>query len=356
VKSPADLARPEIRSLVAYSSARSVANGTGILLDANENPWPPTGDRGLSLNRYPEPQPARLRRRLSEYLGVPEKCLLITRGSDEGIDLLVRGFCAAGQDRVAVCPPCFGMYTTSASIQGAETVSVPLQEHGEEFGLDEAGLSKVADARLTFLCSPNNPTGTIIDAEALIRLAGERTDRGLVVVDEAYQEFTRQPSAIRLLDRLPNLVVLRTLSKAFALAGCRVGVVAAHPDIINLLARIMPPYPLPTPSIQAALDVLDPENLARMTARVRQLREEREALARILHAHPAVRTVWPGHANFILVRITEGRKLVADAARAGIRLRDQSSQPGLKDCVRITVGTPEENRALARFLETWSFQ
>ncbi|RFF30032.1 histidinol-phosphate transaminase [Wenzhouxiangella sediminis] len=349
----ADLARPEIRALAPYASARALADSAGILLNANENPWPPEGDAGLGLNRYPEPQPTELKKRLAAYYGVSPENLLLTRGSDEGIDLLMRAFVRPHADRVITCPPCFGMYALSARIQGAELVEIPLRESGDGFELDRAGLSKAGPAKLVFLCSPNNPTGDGLAAETVLELARRRADEGLVVIDEAYIEFSDRQSLASRVAQQPNLVVLRTLSKAFGLAGCRLGALIAHPKVIDLLRRIIPPYPLPTPAVAAAEAALEPEAVAARREQIDLLMDDKRRLVQALETHPAVRRVWPGEANFVLVRTTDGPALVRDAAAAGIRLRDQSAQPGLADCVRITLGTPEENTAFIEFLQDW---
>lgn len=350
---PAALARSEIRALAPYASARALADAAGILLNANENPYAPAGDEGLHLNRYPDPQPAGLKSRLAELYGVAPDRLLITRGSDEGIDLLIRVFCRPGVDRVLVCPPCFGMYALSARVQGAGVVEAPLIDAGEDWQVPEDLAQRAADCRLAFLCSPNNPTGNLVGRETVAETAGAMEASGLVVVDEAYVEFAPGASALDLLDRYPNLVVLRTLSKAHALAGCRIGSVVADPRVIDLLRRIIAPYPLPTPTVHAALCALSPEALAAEHAHIETLAGEKSRLVEALRALPFVERLWPGAANFVLVRATDGPRLVRDAAAAGIRLRDQSAQPGLGDCVRITIGKPGENAALLDFLRGW---
>ena len=350
---PADLARPEIRALKPYASARTQAGAGGILLNANENPFP-NGDEGASaLNRYPDPQPPELIRRLAGFYGVRTDQVLITRGSDEGIDLLTRAFCRPDSDRVLVCPPCFGMYAMSAHIAGARVVEVPLIDHGETFELDAAGIARAPACRLYFLCSPNNPTGNRIEAATVTELSAEVAGHGLVVLDEAYQEFQDRPSLAAAVDSHPNLVVLRTLSKAFALAGGRIGAVIANPEVIELLRRIIPPYPVPTPSASAALRVLSPPGLARLGRQLKRLAGEKTRLVQALREHPYISQIWPGEANFVLVRAANGPGLVAAAAAAGIQLRCQSAQPGLFNAVRISVGAPEENDQFIKFLRGW---
>ncbi|MEE4305018.1 MAG: histidinol-phosphate transaminase [Wenzhouxiangella sp.] len=348
-----DLARPEIRALAPYASARALADSAGILLNANENPWPPEGDGGLGLNRYPEPQPAELKRKLAAYYGVAVENLLLTRGSDEGIDLLIRAFVRPGADRVITCPPCFGMYALSARIQGAELVEVPLRESEDGFEPDLEGLAAAGESKLLFLCSPNNPTGDGLAAETVLDLARRRSGQGLVVIDEAYIEFSERSSLASRVAQQPNLVVLRTLSKAFGLAGCRLGALIAHPEVVDLLRRIIPPYPLPTPAVAAAEAALEPEAVAARREQIDLLMDDKRRLVAALEDHECIRKVWPGEANFVLIRAADGPALVRAAAAAGIRLRDQSAQPGLADCVRITLGTPEENTAFIEFLQKW---
>ncbi|MFU8831303.1 MAG: histidinol-phosphate transaminase [Wenzhouxiangella sp.] len=349
---PIDFARADIRALQPYASARALAISAGVLLNANENPWPPEGDDGLQLNRYPDPQPAELKARLADYYGVASEQILITRGSDEGIDLLIRAYCRAGIDRVLTCPPCFGMYALSARIQGAQVVEIPLLERDGAWQVDPVGIDKVPACRLYFLCSPNNPTGNLVPTEQVLALADRVAGHGLVIIDEAYIEFCDQASLVSAIGDRPNLVVLRTLSKAFALAGCRIGALIADPRIIDLLRRIIAPYPLPTPSVAAALRALaGNESRGRQLA---ELADQKRRLVTALEAQKTIRTIWPGEANFVLIRVDDGPALVEAAGEAGIRLRDQSAQPGLANCVRITVGTAEETGILIDFMADFS--
>lgn len=350
---PVELARAEIRALKPYASARALANSAGTLLNANENPWPPANDGGLNLNRYPDPQPAALKARLAELYGIDAAQLLITRGSDEGIDLLTRVFCRAGADRVLICPPCFGMYALSAQVQNAELVEVPLIPADGDWQLDLAAVEAAPACRLYFLCSPNNPTGNLIEAQSVLGLAQKVAGHGLVVIDEAYIEYCEQPSLAAAVGRQPNLVVLRTLSKAYALAGCRIGAVIASNEVIELLRRIIAPYPLPTPSVAAALAALAPRALLKQRAQLARLVRLKLALVALLSKHPSIIKLWPGRANFVLLRVPSAANLVSAAAEHGIRLRDQSAQPGLDGCVRISIGSPAEMQSLTEFLQRW---
>lgn len=343
------LARPEIRELTPYTHA--VWDPAFTRLHANENPWADDADPADGrLNRYPEPQPRALNAALAAHYGVTPDRLLACRGSDEAIDLLVRAFCRAGKDRVMVCPPTFAMYGFAAAVQGAELVEVPLSAN---FNLDaQAVLSAwTPDIKIVFLCSPNNPTGNRLEIGSLRRVLAGICDRALVVVDEAYIEFSDAASVIAMQSR-PHLVVLRTLSKAHGLAGARCGVVLAAPEIVSLLARIIAPYALPAPTIAAALAALAPERLARMQERVKVLRSERERLREALARLSGVHRIWPSETNFLLVQFEDAARACAAAVRSGLLLRDFSSRPRLEGCLRITVGTPGENDRLIACLES----
>ncbi|UGB39402.1 histidinol-phosphate transaminase [Frateuria soli] len=342
-----DLARAEIRALVPYSSARMEATGGALLLNANESAWAPFGDAGMECHRYPDPQPAGLVDQLATLYGVRTGQVLVGRGSDEAIDLLVRAFCRAGEDAILVQPPTFGMYAVCARVQNAAVVEVPLSAG---FALDvEALLAAVTPAvKLVFVCAPNNPTGAAVSLEAIDNLAGRLTGRALLVVDEAYVEFADGASAATLLDRYEHLAVLRTLSKAWALAGARIGCLLAHSEVVALLRRILPPYPLPRPCVAAALDALSPAGQASARERIGVVRAERVRMTAALGAMPGVRAVLPSQANFVAVRFEDAVAAYRRLFEAGIVVRDVRRYPGLGDALRITVGTPEENsRVLA---------
>jgi len=339
------LIRPEILALTPYSSARKESSGGRVWLDANENPQTPAAGKPL-LNRYPDPQPADLVARLAAYYGVGGANLLVTRGSDEGIDLLLRAFCRAGQDSILITPPTYGMYAVSAAIQNAAVVTVPLLAE-KSFALDAGAVLAAAKpaVKIVFLCSPNNPTGALLDRADVLRLTRSLLGRAIVVVDEAYLEFAGTRSLTGELDAHPNLVVLRTLSKAFGLAGVRCGVTIASPALIGVLQKIIAPYPVPTPVLQAALAALSPEGLAAARASVQGLVAERKRMALALAALPAVRRVWPSDSNFLLFETTSSARVIAATRAAGVVLRDRSRDHGLANCVRMTMGTPEENNA-----------
>lgn len=337
-----DLARPEIRAMQPYSSARMEASGGRVLLNANESAWAPPGDDGLGCNRYPEPQPAALISILAALYGVRHEQLLVGRGSDEAIDLLVRAFCRAGEDAILIQPPTFGMYSVCARIQNAAVIEVPL---AEDFTLDvDAVLAAVTPAvKLIFVCTPNNPSGRCVPRDRIERLLQTLDGRALLVVDEAYIEFAYERSVADLIDRYEYLAVLRTLSKAWALAGARVGCVLANPEVIALLRRIMPPYPLPLPCVAAAMAALSESGQAQAREHLAVLRNEHERVRGVLAALACVRAVLPSQANFLAVRFHDAGAVYQRLLAAGIVVRDIRRYPKLGDALRITIGAPVEN-------------
>ncbi len=361
------LVRPEILALTPYSSARKEAKADGgarpepvrkIWLDANENPETPSAHRPL-FNRYPDPQPPDLIARLASLYAVDPAQILVTRGSDEGIDLLLRTFCRAGQDAILITPPTYGMYVVAAGIQNARVVTVPLIRE-QNFALNTealvaAGLAapKPADAgegrvKLVFLCSPNNPTGGLLDRTAVLRVTRALAGLAVVVVDEAYVDFSEVPSLAGEVASLPNLVVLRTLSKAFGLAGARVGTTIADPAVIGVLQKVIAPYPVPAPVLQAALTALSPDGLAAARASVGAIVAERARLAAALVGLPAVKKVWPSDANYLLVEVADAARLMAAGRAAGVIWRDRSKD--VPSTIRITVGTADENNTTLEVL------
>jgi len=348
VDSVLKLVRPDILALSAYSSARKESKGGRVWLDANENPQTPSAAKPL-LNRYPEPQPAELVAQLATLYAVVPTRVLVTRGSDEGIDLLLRTFCRAGQDAILITPPTYGMYVVAAGIQGARTVTVPLVRN-TNFSLDAAAVLAAVkpDVKLVFLCSPNNPTGGLLERAAVLSLVKALAGRAVVVVDEAYVDFSGQPSLATEIPANPNLVVLRTLSKAYGLAGARVGTTIADPAVIAVLQKVIAPYPVPTPVLLAALAALTPAGLAAAQHSVAAIVAERTRLAAALPALPAVKRVWPSDANYLLVEVADAAKAMTAARAAGVIWRDRSKD--VSHCIRITVGSAEENNATLEVL------
>jgi len=343
-----DLARPEIRAMQPYSSARMEASGGQILLNANESPWLAPGDDGLGCNRYPDPQPAALIDALASLYSVQREQLLVGRGSDEAIDLLVRAFCRAGEDAILIQPPTFGMYAVCARVQNAAVIEVAL---AADFTLDvDAVLAALTPAvKLVFVCSPNNPTGQMVPRAAVERLVQALAGRALLVVDEAYVEFAEAGSVADLIGRYDNLAILRTLSKAWALAGARVGSLLAHADVIALLRRIMPPYPLPLPCVAAALAALSAPSVA--AEHVALIDEQRGVMRAALAQVVGVREVLPSQANFLAVRFDDAGAAYQRLLAAGVVVRDVRRYPNLGDALRITIGTPEENARVLAILQ-----
>lgn len=343
--------RPELADFTAYASARRSGFEAHIHLDANECPWDLRAEDGLDidagLNRYPSPQPEDLRARLAQVYGVDPARLWLGRGSDEAIDLLLRAFCRPGRDNIVAHAPTFGMYRIGARLQGADYRALPT-DGASGFALDPHRLLALTDAdtKLVVVCSPNNPTGTSHHGAALSWLAERLADRALLLVDEAYIEFSDLPSASALIDRHDNIVVLRTMSKAHALAGVRIGALIAQQAIIDLVGRIAAPYPLPSPSVRAALAALAPDSLARTQDRIETVVRERERVSAALNSAPDVLELWPSAGNFLLVRFADARRAFERLLDAGILVRDFSAHAGLENCLRITIGRPDENDAL----------
>lgn len=347
-----DLARAELRAMQPYSSARMEAQGGRILLNANESAWPPF-DGDVDSHRYPEPQPRLLVEALANLYGMREDEVLVGRGSDEAIDLLVRAFCRAERDAILIAPPTFGLYAVCARIQNAGVLEAPLRENG---ALDvEALLAAVTAAvKLVLVCAPNNPTGAGVARADIERLLTGLSGRALLVVDEAYVEFADGGSVADLIGWHEHLVVLRTLSKAWALAGVRIGTLLARTELVALLRRIMPPYPVPSPCTQAALCALSPQGRLRMRWRVAVIRAERARMQQALAVLPHVRAVLPSQANFLCVRFADASAAHARLLAAGIVVRELRRYPGLADALRITIGSAEENDRVLATLERLS--
>lgn len=345
-----DLARPELRRLEPYVPGE-YQPGT-LRLNANESPWRAPGDpteRGL--NRYPPPRPDVLVERLGAYYGIPKPELLVTRGSSEAIDVLIRGFCTAGADGVVICPPTFDMYRVYAEIQGAPVLRVPLlrsADDGDDFRLDTEGVLQALDrgAKLVFICTPNNPTGTSVASEAVEAVCAAADGRAIVAIDEAYREFSDRPGLRPLQERFDHVVLLRTLSKFVSLAGVRCGALIARPRVIEFLGRVLPPYTFPTPSIELVAAALAEDSLAVADERIAIVRNERARLEAALRALPDVERVWPSDANFVFIRVRDAERFCTLTRSAGILVRVFRNDPGLANCVRITVGRPQDNERL----------
>lgn len=338
------LVQPHLRGLKPYESARHLhPDMKGILLDANENAFGSVvkAPYGLTLNRYPDPFSKELKHALSHYVGLSEEHIFVGVGSDEVIDLLIRLF-VGPREEVILFEPTYGMYRVASEIAGAKIQSCPLND---EFQLDLRSFKKLVSskAKMAFCCSPNNPTGNSLEENSVVKLC--KSFGGMVIVDEAYVEFASAPSLARLIPKLKNLAVLRTFSKAWGLAGLRVGYALAQPEVVAYLNKIKPPYNLNALSAYLAKQALQQK---KQMARWRnQILKEREKLSRTLEELGC--EVFPSDANFILIRIPEAARVAkALASNYHIIVRDFSNRRHLGDCLRLAVGTPEQNKLLVK--------
>ena len=343
-----DLARPDLIALRPYEPGAWEPGLTR--LNANESAWRlPSDPTERGLNVYPPPRPAELARALADYYGATADSILVTRGSSEAIDVLIRGFCRAGMDSILITPPTFDMYRLYATIQAAHIQRVPLDAaRGFAFDVDAMIAAVDASTRIVFVCSPNNPTGTTIGRSDLERLAVALEGRALLVVDAAYQDYADDQGLDVLRTRFEHVVVLRTLSKFVALAGARCGALLASARLIRYLENVLPPYTFPTPSIEIVLDALKPESLAVARERIADTKSERRRLSDALRRLAGVIEVLPSQANFVLARMADRDGFVAAARAGGVLVRTFGGDPTLTDCVRITIGRREDNTQLLR--------
>jgi histidinol-phosphate aminotransferase len=330
------LARPAILKLNPYSSAREEFQGNeGIFLDANESPF------NKPFNRYPDPFQQALRQRLAELKGVNRENIILGNGSDETIDLLFRTFCEPGKDKVLSVNPTYGMYKVSAGINGVEYDAVHLLP-GFKLPLDELTSKFSPQTKLLFLCSPNNPTGNAFDEKEIVTLI--ENFPGLVVIDEAYADFSAAESWSGKLNRFPNLVVLQTLSKAWGLAAIRLGMAFAAPDIISVMMKVKPPYNVNTLTQEKALQMLKDESA--MRENVKTILQQRDYLMQKLSEVPAVKKVFPADANFFLAKVDDPDGLYDYLVKLGVIVRNRSKEYLCDGCLRITVGSPAQNEYL----------
>jgi len=336
---PENITRKAIVEFAAYS-ARGGATGA-LHLDANESPYAPPPIKGTeSYNRYPEQQPPALIQRLADLYGTTPGRLMVGRGADEAIEVLLRTFCEDGQDQILICSPTFGYYKTCAQIQGAGIIDIPLNK---DYQWDSAAILKAAKAaknlKVIFLCTPNNPTGTVIQDDLVEQLC-EACPNTLIAVDEAYEEFSSMPSYIPKTEKYQNLIILRTLSKAYALAGVRGGVAIADPRVIKMMLKVLPPYPIARPVEDAILTALSPAAMSTHAARLDEWLAERERMFIGLQESPFIAKVWPSEGNFLLIDVKDDETLMRELARRQVKIRDYRSTTGH---MRISIGSPEEN-------------
>lgn len=352
------LLRVHLASAERYVSAAMAADKDADLcfLNANENPYELPGLEGL--NRYPQPQPPALLRALSDLYGVDPSWIMASRGGDEALQILTRLLCEPHKDAIVQHPPTFGMYAVDAGLMPARVIDVPLINTGTSFALDEAGLieaGRSAGAKIVYICSPNNPTGTSFPHDQIRRIAKALEGHALVMVDEAYTEFSTQGSLAPFLEQHPNMALLRTLSKAYSLTAARVGsLLCADADFIALCqAKGLDAYPLPRPSIAAAMTALSDNVQGIARDNIRALLRERDAFRPAIEHLPAVGKIYESDANFLLIEIARAKAFWQHCFDAGIVLRDLSEKPGLEGTLRISIGTPAEMARVTALLAAW---
>lgn len=338
-----NLIRKNIKAMKPYSSARDEfkdLKADMVFLDANENPFETT------LNRYPDPQQTALKELISKQKELPINQVLLGNGSDEVLDLIVRAFCEPNQDSILTLLPTYGMYGVLAQLNSIENIEVSLSKDFN-INVDQVLKQVKPSTKLLFICSPNNPSGNIMDVNAVTRLL--KAFDGLVVIDEAYIDFTTIESWMQHLNTFPNLIVTQTLSKAYGLAGIRLGTCYASKEIIAVLNKIKPPYNINSLTQQAAIEALQNNEVS---DQVSSILREREKLANALASCFFVKKIYPSDANFILIKVDDANKRYDELLRHGIVIRNRTTQLGCENCLRISLGTPAENKQLLTLLNT----
>lgn len=342
------LIRPHLIELTPYASARDEYKGSeGIFLDANENPFGSV--HGHAYNRYPDPHQVTIKEKLAEIKGVRASQIFLGNGSDEAIDLLIKTFCEPKQENIVILPPTYGMYKVCADIQQVEVLSAALTP---DFDLDTDTIQEVVNhkTKMIWVCSPNNPSGNLVSRDK-IRLLLETYPNKIIVVDEAYIDFVPEQTWLNELDTFANLVVLQTFSKAWGMAGLRIGVAYAHPEIIQILNKIKYPYSLNILTQKAVLSALDfEEQKVEMVARLNDLREK---LRVDLSQLPFVQHIYPSDSNQLLVRVDKPSELFGYLIEQKIIVRDRSKVILCEDCLRISIGSEDENKALLEEMVKW---
>ena len=340
-----------LKALKPYESARrlysseSAGDSQQIWLNANESPY--SNDYEINperFNRYPDCQPPTVVNSYAQYAGINKEQLLLSRGADEAIELLIRTFCTPGRDKILICPPTYGMYAISAETCNVGVIKAPLLA---DFSLDVPAIcAHKGKVNLVYICSPNNPTGTTVDKTQLQAVIEHFADSALVIVDEAYIEFDLASNWAMHLAQHPNLVILRTLSKAFALAGLRCGFALASAEIIQAMMKVIAPYPIPEPVAQIAAQALSKQGLLKMSQQVLEIKAQKAKMKLALEDINEIVLVGDDKANFILFRSTKKQALMDHLVANGLLIRDQSKQLNLEHCLRITIGNPQQNEQL----------
>lgn len=337
-----NITRTNVKNMKPYSSARDEFKDFShnmVFLDANENPFQ------NGINRYPDPQQKQLKSILSKQKKVSENQILLGNGSDEVLDLLFRAFCEPNSDNIITLPPTYGMYGVLANLNAIENKEVVLSKDFQP-NVEEILSNVNASTRMIFLCSPNNPTGNSFDDEAVFKLL--KNFNGLVVIDEAYIDFSKNESWLSQMSSYPNLVVTQTLSKAYAMAGLRVGILYASTELISILNKIKPPYNINTLSQETAIKKLEQNTFV---AQLKKIVSEREKLVESLSAISYINKIFPTDANFILIQVDDAEKRYQQLITKGIVIRNRSNQALCDNCLRITVGTKDENATLIEILK-----
>jgi histidinol-phosphate aminotransferase len=339
--------RENIKNLVPYTSARDEFKGKeGVFLDANENAWGSATEQ--ALNRYPDPLQLKLKAKISAIKGLPVEKIFLGNGSDEAIDLCFRAFCAPGKDNVIIVPPTYGMYEVSAAINDVAVIKVSLSR-SFQLNLEAIIAAVTENTKLIIICSPNNPTGNAIPYENIVYLL--KNFNGIVLVDEAYIDFANQNSLIQSLSAYPNLVILQTFSKAWGMAAIRIGMAFAGEEIIKIFNKIKPPYNINGVSQELALEAL--ENQPKVDQWIKETQVEREKLMIALRMFDVVKEIYPSDANFILVKAVAPKEIYNYLVTKGIIVRDRSKISLCEGCLRITVGTTQENQYLIDTLKNY---
>lgn len=334
------LTRKNVRELKPYQTARDEFKGLAtIFLDANENPFP------SAFNRYPDPHQSTLKKEIAAIKGVASKQLILGNGSDEIIDLLLRAFCDPGVDNVIIPQPTYGMYSVSAQINNIE-IRQPLLNNNFQLNTESIFESIDSKTKLIFLCSPNNPSGNLLEREAIESIL-ERFE-GLVIIDEAYIDFSSEPGWLNALTIRPNLFIIQTLSKAWGLAGLRIGLGFGGEEVIQILSRIKPPYNINSASQKEVMNILDNPNAREKYIELNRV--ERAKMESRLASLPFVKRIFPSEANFLLIKVDNAMECYRHLIEDKIVVRDRSTLPLCENCLRVTIGTPEENSKIIESL------
>lgn len=342
------LIRPNIARLQPYLSARSEFTGSNaILLDANENPYSFI-DEEMEINRYPDPMQRYAKRKIALLKGMEPNQIFLGNGSDEAVDLIIRCFCEPSTDSIAIFSPTYGMYSVCAAINNVAVKQFLLNDDFS-ININQFFDNISSDIKVVFICSPNNPTGNAQPIKTIERVVSQFN--GILVVDEAYIDFCPDKSTLNLLNKYPNLIVLQTFSKAWAMAGARIGIAFAHENIIRILNKVKFPYNIGVPSLKVLERALEKTSSTKIS--VNQIIDEREMLKMKLQALPCVEKVYPSDTNFLLVKTTDANSIYRYLLNKTIVVRNRSNEPLCENCLRITVGKPDENQRLIEILKAY---